>query len=373
MNSSRFASRRRWLRATAAACGATVVGCLREGRLKRPIEYTPKQRPDWPVAAAEAVGLTATDLRRAYEFVFDPEQVLNIRSLLVARRGRLVAEGYVADAHDIDRLGALMSATKSFTSVLAAIAIEEKLLPSLDVRVGDVFSELRASRRYADLTLRDALTMRAGIDYANEDFSLDMEWGDHADSVAFLLSKPKAAPPGRVFHYTDASLHLAGAIVAQHVGMPLERFASRVLFTPLGIERYRWLKHSDGRNYGAYGLFLTPRAFLRFGQAMLDALAEQEADIPSRPRIVGRDRLLPAVSFQVEPDFGDGFGYGLAWWITPERDGFCAWGHGGQMCLCLPDEQLVIVVTAEPNSDEGSVSVSGHELLHIKRLLLGRD
>jgi CubicO group peptidase (beta-lactamase class C family) len=354
-------SRRDLLRGSGAAVvgatfGGTVVslaGCIPEGRLKRSFEMTPEARDDgWPIGTPADVGLDPSAVEAAYRRVFSENELPNIRSLLVARHGVLVAEAYIADRADITRVGALMSATKSVTSTLAGIAIDRGELASIDVTIGDLFPDKTQDPAKRAIRLRDALTMRAGIDFANSDFSLEMEYGDANDSVACILGKPLAQPPGTVFKYTDASAHLAGAIVQRAVGKTLDDYAREHLFSGIGIDRFEWLHHRDGLAYGAYGLFLTPRDFLRFGQAVLRAKRHEVG------AVVSPAWIDTATTFQVKPTFDTSFDFGLLWWLTPDGAAFTASGHGGQFAYSIPALDLEIVVTADPNSNEDSVSVN---------------
>jgi CubicO group peptidase (beta-lactamase class C family) len=279
----------------------------------------------------------------AYSLIFDPNRLPNVRSALVARHGRLVAEGYVVDARDIDRQSALMSATKCVTSTLAGIALDRGEISSLDVTLGEVVEEAKSHPEKRGITLEETLTMRCGVDYSNDDFSLDMDWGGYESSLRHILSKPMYAKPGESFYYTDACVHLAGAIVSGATERSLADYARRHLFSPLGIGDFEWLAHSDGLNYGAYGLFLTPRDLLRFTQGILRSHRGEGG-------VISQEYIQRASSHQVEPDFGQGYDMGYYWWIAPHGEGFTAWGHGGQFAFVVPEFDIAIAVTADPNS-----------------------
>lgn len=70
-----------------------------------------------------------------------------------------------------------------------------------------------------------------------------------------------------------------------------------------------------------------------------------------------------------EPDFGEGFGYGYLWWRSPSGDAFTAHGHGGQFAYCVPALGLVVAVTADPNSNENLVPVTGPDVAQLVQLL----
>jgi len=346
---SRVISRREWL---GLAAVAAAPSCLPDGRLKRPFHMRPLALDDgWVTATPAAVGLDPEAVEAAYRRIFDEEQLPNIRSMLVARHGVLVAEAYVADAHDVSRLCSLMSATKAVTSLCVGTALRQGLIPSLDVTIGEALPGKTSDPVKRSIRLRDLLTMQSGIDFPDEDFSIELEHGDHADSVAYVLSKPLGRTPGTKFEYRDATAHLTGAVVQRATGQTLDRYARDHIFASAGIDRWAWLHHEDGLAYGAWGLFLVPRDFLRFGHEALRAARHE----PSA--IVESSWIDESTSPQVEPDFGDGFGYGYYWWLSPTGEAFTAVGHGGQFAYVVPSLDLVTVITADPNSNGDKVSV----------------
>ena len=58
---------------------------------------------------------------------------------------------------------------------------------------------------------------------------------------------------------------MLAAIVEKATGMPIDQFASKFLFTPLGINDFTWVKRRDGIPITASGLRLRSRDFLKFG------------------------------------------------------------------------------------------------------------
>jgi CubicO group peptidase (beta-lactamase class C family) len=87
-----------------------------------------------------------------------------IYSLLVIKNGYLIAEDYFNEG-SIDQVSARQSTTKSVTSALVGIALEQGCLTSVDQKMMDFFPELAdqiTDPRKNDITIQHLLQMRAG-------------------------------------------------------------------------------------------------------------------------------------------------------------------------------------------------------------------
>src|SRR5512140_1828644 len=117
---------------------------------------------DWPTCLPADAGVDASKL--ADMAVHIEENLPHVRSVLVARHGRLIFEGYYGGGAR-DQLQNLQSMTKSVTSALLGIALKQKRVASLDAKVVDYFPEFAGSitdRRMRDITIRHLLTMSSG-------------------------------------------------------------------------------------------------------------------------------------------------------------------------------------------------------------------
>jgi hypothetical protein len=355
--------------------GALLVqGCLADAPLKLPYDDVPVAREDgWRTGTPESQGLDPAKLRQAYERFYsetDPDYVPAV-SLLVVRNGVLVAEGYSRDRADIDRPGAIVSATKSFTSLLVGMARAQGHLDSLDAPLSALLPE--AVARAPDkgpITLRQLLTMRSGLDFDNTRFSLEMEH-DARDGLGYVLGQPLLAEPGGTFDYKDADPYLVGAVLQARMGRPMGDFAREHLFGPLGITHYRWLEHADGTTYGPWGLYLTPRDMARVGQLLLQRGQWEGRQLVPEDWLDESTRARPPPD-SVRNDAGlahYGLGYGYYWWVSAEHRAFFASGHGGQYILVRPDLQLVVVLTAEPDTKSDLTDVNPRAFLALVDLI----
>lgn len=297
---------------------------------------------EWRTASPLEAGM---DPARMDQALARARAIPRLRSLLVVRRGHLVAEHYFGGAGPED-LADVRSVTKSVVSTLAGIALERGHLSSLDQPIGEILGPAVAALDSTDasVTVRHLLTMSGGWAWSELGSVGYNEWILSGDHLGFLLAKPHSAAPGTTFAYNSAATHLLGVVVEEAVGVPLPRFAAEVLFEPLGIARAAWESMPGGRVNGSAGLDLRPRDLARLGQLML-----QEGRS-------GRSRVLPdgwvALATAAHWPWRSNAGptqtsYGYLWWTDERNAAFMAWGYGGQFVYVAPGRDLVVVTTTE--------------------------
>jgi len=125
-----------------------------------------KQSDGWVTASPESAGIAAKPLSDM-ETAIRRGDFKKIGSVLVARRGKLVYEGYFEA--DASGLRDTRSATKSITDILVGIAIDEKKLHGVDVRVLDLLPEHARKMQNRDprkekITIEDFLTMSSPLE-----------------------------------------------------------------------------------------------------------------------------------------------------------------------------------------------------------------
>ena len=185
------------------------------------------------------------------------------------KNGQLIAEGYF-NGGSIDELFDRASATKSFTSALVGIALDQGCLSSVDQKMMDFFpefaSQIKDSRK-AEITIRDLLQMRGG--YPDEEYTPPyMEilfFSDNWHLIPHLVDFPLTNDPGSQFQYSNLTSHLLAVIVARACDTDLKSFAQEHLFTPIGAEVGDWYPDADNYNIGCMGIFVTARDMAKFG------------------------------------------------------------------------------------------------------------
>jgi CubicO group peptidase (beta-lactamase class C family) len=310
----------------------------------------------WPTQAwPEGALPNEVDLAPLLDEVFDDDGPLATTfAVLVAHRGRVVAERYHGALEHFDRDPTPVTAetpllswsmAKSILHAVVGLLVGEGRL-DLDAPVGVPEWAGPDDTRRA-ITLRQLLAMRDGLDFF-EDYVDDrasdviqMLFGDgQSDMAHFAADRPLAAPPDTRFNYSSGTSNIISGIVARTVGSGEDyaRFLHRRLFGPLGMasadpefdEAGTWVASSYVR--------ATARDYARFGLLYL------------RDGMWDGTRMLPEgwVDYArtwVSEDPDDASPYGAHWWgvAGDTRGTFRASGYEGQSITICPPLDLVVV------------------------------
>jgi len=309
---------------------------------------------DWETGTPAEHGLDAEKLRSLADAMRDGKAFPDLHSLLVIRHGRLIFEEYFR-GHQAEQLHTLQSVSKSFTSALIGIAIARGDIKSVDERVLDFFPGRHGienlDERKRAMRVEDLLTMRSGTDYHERGSNSPH---DRLNSLSrgwdtFVLNRPMLRPPGSHFQYDSGGVILLSSLLEARTGMHADAYAAEHLFAPLGIQRWRWFRNSQGHPHTGGGLDLRPRDMARFGHFYL-----QKGSWNDR-RVVPREWVEVSTRRHVvfdPPRGGGAVGYGYLWWILPpdpagagERDIYAAMGFRAQYIFVVPEHDMVVVVT----------------------------
>jgi CubicO group peptidase (beta-lactamase class C family) len=309
--------------------------------------------PRYPLAAAQNVD--AAGLEGAFRVLSTHPQA---ECLLVERNGVVIFEEYFrgrgpADAFD------LRSVTKSVTSILIGIAIEEGLIRGLDQTVGDTLSPVVVGLdpQKAGISIRHLLTMTSGLPW-RELGSVEQDynpWVNSPDPLLWILSRPLEHEPGTVWNYNTGASHILSAILTEATGASARAYAEQRLFGPLDSGVGPWPADNRGYNFGGHGISLSGRTMIRLGRLFLDGGAYRGRQIVSSAWV--RESITPRYSTGYAPAFGARYGY--FWWIgRDERTGldfYYATGYGGQFVLNVPARNTTIAAATAfnvPNANE---------------------
>jgi CubicO group peptidase (beta-lactamase class C family) len=267
-------------------------------------------------------------------------------SLVIAHRGRVVAEGWWAP-YSAGRPHLLYSLTKSFTSTAVGLAVADGLL-SPDDRVVDLLPEHvpdGVSDTARRLTVHHLLSMTVGCPENSLLPAWELEPGDLVKG--FLRMPFEAERLGTRHCYDDATTFLLARIVERVTGRDLPGFLDERLFGPMGITHAEWDRVASGAAFGFHGLHLTTEAVAAFGQLLLrEGLWRGERLVPAAWVELATRRHVDCewrLGDKVQADFAVGYGY--QFWMS--RHGYHGQGAFGQQCVVVPEHDLVVAVTSE--------------------------
>ena len=242
---------------------------------------------------------------------------------LVVHHDRIVQEWY-APTYNPPMFA--MSSTKSVTGLLTGMLIDDGRIRSPDVTVCTFIPSWCIGWR-APVTLRHLLTMTSGLPQMR-DSSVENR-RDKNDYVTHLVPM---AQPGTKWAYSNEGVQLLSPILDAAAKEPIQDYARRRLFEPLGMYHTR-LGENDHHAWTFMGMATTPRDFARLG---LLALHHGMWD---GKQIVSADWISQSTT----PSQTLNTWYGLLWWIMPQVRGYAMLGAFDTSMYVIPDMDLVIV------------------------------
>jgi uncharacterized protein YbbC (DUF1343 family)/CubicO group peptidase (beta-lactamase class C family) len=194
-----------------------------------------------PSAPPATLGMSAERLARMDEAIQASiaKKELPGAVVLVARRGRVAwrkAYGSRAvepqrEAMTLDTIFDLASLTKIVATATSVMILVEQGKIRLADPVIQFIPEMKGGGRDA-ITLEQLLTHTAGF---APDFDLRERWTGYDEAIKRLYREPLRNQPGARFVYSDINYIALGEVVHRVSGQPLDEFARKNIFVPLGM------------------------------------------------------------------------------------------------------------------------------------------
>ena len=336
---------------------STLVGCGPSTAELEAVDYTPLSGDDWKVSTPTEQGL---DPMLVAELYLNAAELETLYGLLVIKNGHLIAEGYF-NGGSVEQENFLASATKSFTSALVGMALDQGCLSSVDQKMVDFFPEFTdqiKDPRKKQTTIRDLLQMRSG--YVWEERTppyMDELFASRGYMLPLIVEFPLTSDPGTEFGYSNLTSHILAIIVARGCDTDLKSYAQEHLFSPIDAEVGDWSQDADSYYYGAHGIPLTARDRAKFGLLYLtdgeyDGNQVISADWVEDSLQRYSDNIdisgwIPGITSRY--GYFRDLGYGYQWWSARagNHQFNYANGHGGNQIILLDELDMVIVTNAD--------------------------
>lgn len=246
------------------------------------------------------------------------------------------------------------SCTKSITSILIGMCLEDGLIKDIHTPLIDFFPDLLLNQkdvRKQNLTLYHLLTMTPGFhwpEFGEWNFGTPMEFSK--DMIRFIFEREIDTEPGTKMIYNSGCSNILSAIIGKVTDSKAADFAYKRLFSPLGINDFIW-NEKQNISLGANGLRMKASDMLKIGSLYLHNGKIKETQLISADWI--SESTKPR--FITYTDIGH---YGYHWWTSTlslgdkqEISYYFAMGLFGQFIIVVPCFDIVAIFISENYGD----------------------
>jgi len=313
---------------------------------------------DWEEVTPESQGVNPTALSEAIAHLKANTGRDGVNELAVIRNGRMIWKG-----PDIDKVHGVWSATKSFTSTVLGLLVDDGKC-TLDALAKDHVPAL--AKDYGTVTLRHFATMTSGYRAVGDEPRGDYVHGPSA--TPFVPGPPLLAPPGSKYAYWDSAMNEFGLVLTRIAGEPLRGLFKRRIADPIGMDPRKWswgdlgkvegLAVNCGSGNSGKHVLISAREMARFGHLFLNRGNWNGKQLISAKWVEAATSVqVPARTPEAMPGYriqGAGV-YGLNWWVNAAKpDGQLKWPHApprtfaasgfnNNQCFVVPEWGMVIV------------------------------
>jgi CubicO group peptidase (beta-lactamase class C family) len=270
--------------------------------------------------------------------------------------GLIIRNGYiVAEWGDVKRVDMTFSATKSYLSTMAGLAVDSRLIKSVDNLVNDYVTDGTYDGAHnSRITWRHLLTQSS--DWSGCLFDI-CDWADRPVPKGGGIDEWKNRTlfePGVHFKYNDVRVNLLAYSLLQVWRKPLPVVLKEKIMDPIGASTtWRWYGYdnsfvnidgmmlqsvSGGGHFGG-GLFINTLDHARYGLLFLRKGKWKNQQLISESWV--RAVQQPSAANQ---------SYGLMWWLNADnrykdvpKNIYLAEGFGGNFIVIDNDHDLVMV------------------------------
>jgi CubicO group peptidase (beta-lactamase class C family) len=290
------------------------------------------------------------------------EKKFDLHSVMILKEGKVVYERWFGN-NAPDKNHVMWSVSKTWATIAVGFAIAEGKFTVEDRVISFFPDDLPddVSENLTALRVKDLLTMSVGFD---TDPTMTI-WRVRRNWEKYFLAQPIPHKPGTKFVYNSLATYMLSSIVRKTTGENLIDYLQPRLFEPLGIEGARWDSNLDGTNFGGWGLFVKTEDMAKLGQFLLQKgkwdgkqlLPEAWIEEATTSKILQKPDVDPAKS---NSDWEQGYCYQI--WRC-RHNGFRADGMNGQYIVVLPEQQAVVIFTANIGDGQAQLNLVWEHLL----------
>lgn len=195
---------------------------------------------------------------------------------LIIRNDTVVFEKYYR-GYDRTKISAFFSVTKSVTSLLVGIAVDEGYIRSVHDPVTDYIPEFKeGDPRFRKLTIEHLLNMQAGLRFSESYTNpfKDMARLFYGRNQFKQLKRLKfERDPGEQYDYNSATTAILGTVLERAVNRPYVEYLEEKVWIPLGMEHNASMGLDDKRHRAAksyYGLSATALDLAKIGRLYMN-------------------------------------------------------------------------------------------------------
>lgn len=236
-----------------------------------------------------------------YQAAADYSASMRGLAVVVMKGERIVFEEY-QNGHSAETPHLLASGTKSFSGVLLAAAIEDKLIKSFDEKVADTITEWNNDPRKSKITMRQLLTLTGGLDGGTL---------GRSPTYSEAIKMATKFEPGEKFEYGPMPFQVFGEVLRRKLAVKNESvmdYLKRRILDPIGLKVADWTMQEGQPNLPS-GAYLTAREWLKFGQLLKNGGKWNSKQLIKKSLL---DELY--VGSKANPN------YGLTFWLNRSSD-----------------------------------------------------
>ena len=312
----------------------------------------------WQEAKPEAQGVDSTKLQAAVSYLKENSGSDGIKELVIIRNGVMIWKGT-----SIDKMHGVWSLTKSFTSTVLGLLIDDEKA-ALDTPAKDYIPSM--AEVYPDITLRHFTTMTSGYYAVGDEPRGGYKHGP--SSTPFKPAPtPLFEPPGSRYAYWDSAMNQFANVLTRIAVEPIEELFKKRIADPIGMDRAKWdwgdfgkvdgIVVTGGSGNNNKHIFISARELARFGHLFLNRGKWKDNQLISASWVGTATKAHVPASMPLEPLSGaDGRGvYGFNWWVNGIKPNgkrnwpgaplgtYAASGYNNNDMFVIPEWNMVIV------------------------------